>query len=648
MWPRERRVSLGSLLFAVALLSPATGAQSLSQMLHWADTAIQSALNNERISAAGLVIVHGKDAPIVRAYGEQSVATRVAFDAERSIVRLQSVSKVFAAVTLLELVNQGRVGSIDDSANKYLKRMQLKRFGTRDVTLRDLLTHQAGLDPLAYRFSAPASLDVMLTAEQIRDVLPPISREPGPPVTYSNAGYGVIGLIIEDVSGKELDTAMRDLVFTPLAMTSSFVGHPSSSMSSLAFPAGHYPNGERYVDKAPLSHPLLRASGSVYTTLSDMGKFLQWQLAAMEGDDKALKLLLGRQGLGALVSDQVRNHPAIDGQGLAYLHRQWRGHATIEKGGAPNFNTRLLFLPSQRTAFFTVHLNAEPQPRPEDRLLALFGVGRFSPPPRESGLNLRSGMLEALLGTNVRPSLSLSATNASTIPFAALVGEYWLEQRPRVAPWLFMYLPERKRVEVAGDILVIDGEAYDAIGNNAFAPTAQGVPPDQIVSFARNNGTIYLLDIDQAFEQVDGMRKASLIEMGWWVASAFAMTGFIALVWPRAERMHSLAKSAAATLAICAGAVPAAITLGFAPDTSFDTAMMLGESTRLWVLVAASYLTLISTAILVAITCRFLLARPIDWATRLKGLHIALLATAGATLVVVFVQLNWIGHAVPY
>lgn len=632
---------------------PVDQAEAARRLLAWADQSFDQALAEGRFSAAGMVVATRQGQLEFRGYGQEHVARGRAFDVQRSFFRVQSVTKVFTALGVLELVRQGRVATLDDVANKYLRRVQLARVGARDVTVRDLLTHQAGLDPLAYRFAAPAPLNAVLTPEAVSAVLPPVVHPPGAAVMYSNAGFGLAGLLIEDVTGQELGAAMKALVFEPLDMRATFIGHPATPSERMVLPAGRFPNGDPYdlsdLQLNPLSHPILRASGSLYTTLPDMGRFLRWQLAALADDAPALSTLLGPEGVQTLRSERHANHPALDPQGLGYLHREWNGWATLEKGGAPGFNTRLLVLPDLGLGFFTVQADAAPIARPEDEWLARLGVGRFAGKPVVTGFDARSGLLKALAGDYVRPaprsSRPAGAAPATPIAPAELVGDYWLTQRPRSAPWLVMYLPAVHRVRLSDDgVLVIDDRRQQSLGLDAYVPADGPHRPGQVTGFVRDpqTGRPQLREIDQAFDRVEGVDSPVVIRLIWWAATGFAATGLLAGLWRR--RLQS-----AVVLALAALVVPAALWLGFAPGTSFETHMMRGDPGRLIVIAVAAHVVLACGLVLAWRLTQLL--RPTEemptWRDRGAALHAAALVAAAALLVAMYFQLNWIGRALP-
>lgn len=645
------RAGLVALLLMVSSLAVAAssvssqGSLSLATAAAWADEAFPLALAERRFSAAGWVGVDNRGDMVVRSFG---VETRggPAVDAERSVFRLQSVTKVFVALTLLELERRGQL-RLSDLANQHLKRVQLARMGGRDVRLKDLLQHRTGLDPLAYAFASPAQGSLPLDSAELQRLLPLLTQTPGDIIRYSNAGYSIAGLVIEDVTGLRLDAAMRQLVFQPLGMEHSFVGHPSPRPPHLIRLQGRFPDGTTWEDNdnpgMPLSHPILEASGSMYTTLGDMARFLRWQLAALRGDAAAVARLLGASGVDELRTVRIANHPALDAQGLGYLHREWNGQPTLEKGGAPGFNTRLLLLPEAGVGFFSFYADAVPVPRPEDHVLAAFGAGHFAGPPPVVGFDSRNALLKVLLGDYVRPAPTTAAASLAAFDLEALRGTYWLDQRPRKAPWLVMYLPARKTVDIAADgSLLIDGAPQKPWGMNAWVPAQGPQRPAQVTAFVRDprSGHPLMVEIDQSFERVVGLDDPVLLERMAICGLLLCMSGLFAGFWRRGLSRWAV------PLALAALGLPVLLWLGYAAGLSFENHIMRGQPGRLWALWMAAH-----GVALAAMAGLLWLARQGRQLNGLRGIgavtHAALMLAGAALVIICAVALNWIGHVPP-
>jgi CubicO group peptidase (beta-lactamase class C family) len=169
-------------------------------------------------SGAVLLAKNGK----VLFQGAAGLADRASHTPNRVETRFNigSMNKMFTAVAVLQLTQAGRL-SLDDTL-----RTLLPDYPTADVagsvTVRQLLTHTAGLGDVfdSTYLSSPARY------RSLADYLPlfvdrPLLFAPGTKWSYSNAGYVVLGLLVERVSGQPFDDYVRDHVFRPAGMTST-------------------------------------------------------------------------------------------------------------------------------------------------------------------------------------------------------------------------------------------------------------------------------------------------------------------------------------------------------------------------------------------------------------------------------------------
>lgn len=132
-------------------------------------------------------------------------------------LRIASHSKMFTALTIMRLQEQGRL-RLDDTVGDHVP--ALADSHVADRTLRDLLSHSAGLtrdsdDSRWWRLSTPFAdrarlLQIARTGA--------VRTEPGLHLQYSNIGYGLLGLVIEEVTGASFAEAVTELVLAPVGV----------------------------------------------------------------------------------------------------------------------------------------------------------------------------------------------------------------------------------------------------------------------------------------------------------------------------------------------------------------------------------------------------------------------------------------------
>ncbi len=223
----------------------------------------------EGFSGALLVAKDGK-VVLKKGYGladrekNLPVSSETAFD-------IGSITKQFTAAAILTLEMQGKL-STSDRIGKYFGKVTRDK---RKMTLHHLLTHTAGLRDVFgpdYR---------EMTREQIieRAMSGALKYEVGERYFYSNAGYSLLGAIVEIVSGQPYETYLREALFRPAGM-------PDTGYRLPEWPEERVAVGYTETDRwgTPLEklwdtdgpHWNLRANGGILSTVSDM---YRWHLA---------------------------------------------------------------------------------------------------------------------------------------------------------------------------------------------------------------------------------------------------------------------------------------------------------------------------------------------------------------------------------
>ena len=227
-----------------------------------------------RIPSAAVALVSDDEVIWTWAGGRANIWTQAPAD-PRTVYLIGSIFKTMSALALLQLVEEGKCG-LDDPINRYLDFEMPVADSNAPVTFRHLLTHTSGIggdlgSVPVWSASAPLPL-----AEYVRTALqssgPPLSR-----VEYSDAGFALIGYLVERLSGVEFRKYIRERIFEPLEMsTLSFEPTPTVE-ERLAIPYVVDPvNGHH----APAERVKLAAfpAGVVYGSVIDLANWLIFNL----------------------------------------------------------------------------------------------------------------------------------------------------------------------------------------------------------------------------------------------------------------------------------------------------------------------------------------------------------------------------------
>jgi CubicO group peptidase (beta-lactamase class C family) len=221
-------------LLVLLSLTTAVIAQPNKPDLSALDAVVQAELKRNNVPGCAVAIVLGSEVLFAKGYGIANVDTGEPVHADM-LFRLGSTTKMFTAATLVALAEQGRVkldapiGAVSKDLHPRLARL----------TPQQLLSHTAGLADETI-MEGPHDDSALATSLRGRkDDL--CFAEPDEIWSYSNPGYWLAGLVIEDASGKLYADAVREHILAPLGMKRSTF-RPTEAMT-WPLAVGHGPKG---------------------------------------------------------------------------------------------------------------------------------------------------------------------------------------------------------------------------------------------------------------------------------------------------------------------------------------------------------------------------------------------------------------------
>ncbi|MGI6684761.1 MAG: serine hydrolase domain-containing protein [Bacillota bacterium] len=216
----------------------------------------------------GVSIALVRDGQIVytAAYGDanQKFGQKMTVDMP---MRVQSISKSVTAWAVLKLAEEGKL-NLDDPAERYLKSWKLPAsdYTTDGVTVKRLLCHTAGL-PLGDVFALYSPDEAMPSLKESLTHSAILFQMPGKGFSYSNVGYNLLELIIEEVTGRDFAEYMKNEILYPLGMYHSDFEWSEDTLTSA--PLGYTLDGKPIF---PYRYPE-RASGGLIATAEDIARF---------------------------------------------------------------------------------------------------------------------------------------------------------------------------------------------------------------------------------------------------------------------------------------------------------------------------------------------------------------------------------------
>ncbi len=282
----------------------------------------------------------------VRKRGTEVPATR------DDLWHLGSDTKAMTATLVAKLVEQGRLKWETTVAEVFPELADKFHPDMHGVTLLHLLSHRSGLRPNLDLGRYLGDDVKRLRLRAVRDELArKPAHKPGSHYEYSNLGYIIAGAMVERVTSKTWEDAMRDEVFTPLKMGSAGFGG-TGTRGQIDQPWPHRAGGEPTPENGPAmdNPPVMGPAGRVHCTIQDWAEFVQDQLRGARGEPALL----------SAASYQKLHTPPFGGEyalGWLVVERDWAGGIALNHGGDNTMNFANVWVAPKRDFAILVCVN---------------------------------------------------------------------------------------------------------------------------------------------------------------------------------------------------------------------------------------------------------------------------------------------------
>jgi CubicO group peptidase (beta-lactamase class C family) len=334
-----------------SLAAPARPAPALPDGFHAYVARVMKAFE---VPGLSLAVVKDGAVVLTRGYGVRKLGEPSAVD-ERTLFGIASNTKVFTAVALALLEEEGKL-AWDAPVVRYLPGFQMwDPWVTRELTVRDLLVHRSGLGLGAgdLLWWPPSTYDRAEIARRLRYLKPATSFRSA--YAYDNVLYLVAGQVIEKLSGQSWEEFITSRILARVGMTDSNVTH-SAALAGGNVAATHARVDGTVRPVSPFTSENTNPAGGINSNAVDMARWLLVLLG--EGrlaDGSRLFSQKTSRSLSSIVtpipiSDPPPELPALRrqflGYGLGLGISDYRGHKTVQhSGGLPGYVSYVLQVP---------------------------------------------------------------------------------------------------------------------------------------------------------------------------------------------------------------------------------------------------------------------------------------------------------------
>jgi CubicO group peptidase (beta-lactamase class C family) len=331
------KIRLVSVLILLLVLAVQVGVAQQTAPEPDFDQYVEQAMKEWEVPGLAIAVVKDDRIVFAKGYGVRELGGTAAVT-ERTLFAIGSSSKAFTAAAIAMLVDEGKL-KWDDPVTKYLPAFQLfDSYATRELTVRDLLTHRSGLErgDLIW-YASPYDRNEVL--RRVRFLKPSWSLRAR--FGYQNIMFLAAGQIAAAVTGKEWDDAVRERIFVPLGMTAS-----STSIKTLAasdnVASPHSKIDDKLQKVAWRNIDNIGPAGSINSNAIDMAQWVRLHLgsgmyekkrvlnAASVREMQTPQTIIRIEG----VNERLYSEAHFLNYGLGWFLSDFRGRKLVEHGGA--------------------------------------------------------------------------------------------------------------------------------------------------------------------------------------------------------------------------------------------------------------------------------------------------------------------------
>jgi CubicO group peptidase (beta-lactamase class C family)/D-alanyl-D-alanine dipeptidase len=303
------------------------------------DQFIRHEMVDKALPGLSIALVEGQNTVWARGFGVANMRDSTPATA-RTVYRVGSVSKLFTDIGVMQLAERGAL-SLDAPVTRYLPGFHPGGAGAASITLRQLMSHRAGLvrePPVGHYFdnSAPSLESTVRSMNDTRLVYAPSAK-----TKYSNAGIAVVGLTVATAGRQRFSEYLASAVLHPMGLIDSAFEPDSVIRRRLSQATMWTLDGRTFV--APTFELGMAPAGSMYSTVVDLGRFTSVLFAR---GPAAGGRVLSERSLAEMWTPQFTPPGAKSGFGLGFDVTRLDGHRVVRHGGAIyGFATELAALP---------------------------------------------------------------------------------------------------------------------------------------------------------------------------------------------------------------------------------------------------------------------------------------------------------------
>lgn len=588
------------------------------------DGVIAAQKEANHIDGVTVAVVANGELFFAKGYGFADRAAGRKVDPARTLFRIASLSKLFTATAVMQLVEQGKL-DLNADVNRYLEGSPVRVPDTypQPITMVNLLTHAAGFEDRVIGLFSKSPDSMKPLGQLLADGLPARVRPPGELASYSNHGLALAGYIVERVAKMPYEAYVEQHLLEPLEMMQTTVRQPVPAALKKDLSVGYYFVGGEYRAEGFEFMPASPAGGMSASAV-DMAHFMIAHLQdGRYGQARVLSEATARQMRTRLFGEV----PELNGMMYGFQQMDRNGHRVYGHVGATLwFHSQLALLPDDHVGIF-VSYNTDTGEGARPVLVNAF-LDRYFPP---AAPRLADRKMQEPAGTFAGAYRLAQMSHTSLAKVAALVRTVTVEELPDGRLLANGVGPDPVRFVEIGPLLFRKADGQERM---AFRKDRQGRVTDVITDFPA-----------MPFERVSGLESPGFLFPVLAVALGLLLSAVVSspvLAWRSRRHRTAATPPRAARLSLwLASALLLTFVVGLLIAVGDPYEVMFGVSTSLKALLALPLIAAVLTA--AALVFVVYAWRRSYWRVSAR-IYYTLVATAALGLLALLNHFNLLGY----
>jgi len=379
-----------------------------SYAIDYAEYKVKEIMKKNDLPGISVALIDDQDIIMQNSYGYANLEENILTTPE-TVYRMGSVAKVFTAIEIMRLYNEGLV-DLDAPITDYIPDFSIKsRFqDNTSITIRSLLTHRSGIPRngnLPYWFFDSGTNILRDLVGSLRNSY--LAFPTGYRFKYSNVAYNILGRIIELLRPNVFPYYMRDDLLREIGMNqSSFLAVDVSPSDAIA--VGYYnEKGENH--PIELSDIISLASGNLYSSLQDMAEFVRF---VFRGGKTGSTQIIANETLQMMFEEHPSTPWDTQTMGLGWFTGKLKNSEKVvyHSGDGDGAHSLVVLLPERKLGVVLIGNSVE-----------------FGEPINFFGWEMLEIMLETKYGITLQDDSSYTPISIDSSQLANYTGKYVIE-----------------------------------------------------------------------------------------------------------------------------------------------------------------------------------------------------------------------------